>query len=135
MNARENMIHVFNQVDNNLAVRVACAIGVAAPQPVVVNQNQTSLGLSIDNYPLPKNIKAKKVAILTGPGIDKNDVNSMYDYLNNEGAYVDLVGLKLRSRDGLFMTQTYLTTSSVLCDVVYVPNGNNETFHVDRSCF
>lgn len=130
MGVRKRMVDVFNRVDNNLAVRVASAIGVDAPNPVSVNHNQTSVGLSIDNYPLPKNIKAKRVAILTGPGISKSDVNAMYKYLDGEGAYVDLVGLKLGDQEGLFINQTYLTTASVLYDAVYVPDGSEKTFEV-----
>ena len=53
----------------------------------------------------------------------------MRDYLTKEHAYVDVVGIKLgESDDGLNITETYLTTSSVLYDAIYIPSGSNSTF-------
>ncbi|CEG83139.1 Putative Heme-dependent catalase [Rhizopus microsporus] len=129
MLVRENFIKVLNRVDNNLARRVARGIGVHEPEPVSENHNQTTINLSIDNYKRPNNIKAKKVAILTGPGISTSEVEQMRDYLTKEHAYVDVVGIKLgESDDGLNITETYLTTSSVLYDAIYIPSGSNSTF-------
>lgn len=121
---RENMVQVFNQVDNNLAVRIATYLGLNAPQDIYPNANKSSVGLSIENYKLPENIKAKKIAILTAPGIDQDLVKHMFDFLTEKGAYVDLIGIKMDKG----VTQTYLTASSVFYDAVYVPNGNQEAF-------
>ncbi|KAI8087589.1 catalase-like domain-containing protein [Gilbertella persicaria] len=120
---RHNMVQVFNRVDHNLAVRIASKIGVAIPDQVVENQNQTTVGLSIENYPCPNHIHAKRVAILTAPGIYTAQAQSMYDFLTRQGAYVDMIGM-----DG--MSQTYWTTSAVLYDGVYVPSGTKKAFEV-----
>ncbi|CEP07767.1 hypothetical protein [Parasitella parasitica] len=127
-NVRNNMVQVFNRVDNNLAVRVAYSLGVPEPKPVSKNEKKTTEGLSIENYPKPDNIRAKKVAIFTAPGIDVSEAKTMYDYLKKEGAYPEYVGFKLGKQDGLDTTQTFLTTSSVLYDAVYVPSGDKNAF-------
>lgn len=125
---RSNIVDVLNHVDNNFAVRVAVGVGVPLPDPVVDNHNQTSIGLSIENYPRPNHIRAKRVAILTAPGIYTSQAQSMYDYLSEEGAYPDLIGLKLGDQDGLNITQTYVTISPVLYDAVYIPSGDKSAF-------
>ncbi|KAI7900246.1 catalase-like domain-containing protein [Cokeromyces recurvatus] len=124
---RTNMVNVFNRVDHNFARRVAYALDVPIPE-YSQNKNKTSIGLSIENYPLPKNIKAKKVAIITAPGIDVDEAKSMYDFLKKEGAYPDYIGIKLGDQDGLDIEQTFLTTTSVLYDAVYVPSGSKAAF-------
>ncbi|KAG1472583.1 hypothetical protein G6F56_001455 [Rhizopus delemar] len=123
---RENFVQILNHVDNNLAVRVARGIGIDEPSKLVENKNQTTTHLSIQNYKRPNNIRAKRVAILTGPGMDQDEIKKMKDYLTSEHAYVDLVGLRL----GDNVTQTYTTTSSVFYDGVYVPSGDNKTFEI-----
>jgi catalase len=123
---RQNMVAILNQVDNNLACRVARAVGVTEPDKSVDNKLKTSEGLSIENFKKPNHIKTKKVAILTAPGIDEKDAKRIHDYLTKNGAYVDYIGFHLD--EGLSITQTYTTSSSVLYDGVYVPAGSPEAF-------
>jgi catalase len=127
LDVRKRMVDVLNKVDNNLARRVAFGVGVDLPQKVVDNDNQTTVGISIEDYPKANNIKTRTVAILTAPGTNTDEARAMYDYLKKEGAYPAFVGLNLGTTDGLNITDTYLTTSSVLWDAVYVPSGTNET--------
>lgn len=129
MQVRENMVDIFNHVDNNLAVRVASAIGVNPPSAKYNYSNKTTSGLSIEKFKLPSNIKEKKVAILTAPGIDTSETTKMRDYLTGQGATVDLIGLQLGKQDGLDITQTYTTSAPVLYDGVYVPSGNEKAFN------
>lgn len=123
LDVRKRMISVLNHVDNGLARRVAFAVGVDLPEKVVDNPGKTSVGLSIDERPKPNHIRTKRVAILTAPGSDFKDVKTMYDFLTKEGAYVDCVGMALGPMQGVEITATYLTTSSVLYDAVYVADG------------
>ncbi|KAI8383079.1 catalase-like domain-containing protein [Blakeslea trispora] len=128
---RQNMVQVFNRVDNNMATRIAFGVGVPLPELLEENQNQTTTALSVENYPCPNNIKAKRVAILTVPGIDAQEAKTMFDILANKGAYVDLIGLKQgEQQNGLWTNHTYLTTSSVLYDGFYVPSGDLEAFYL-----
>ncbi len=65
MTVKQNVITQLNRVDNDLAARVAAAIGVpgpAAPDPTYYNNNSTSF-VSIFNYSLPT-IKGLNVGIL-----------------------------------------------------------------------
>ncbi|CAO3629881.1 unnamed protein product [Mucor fragilis] len=127
---RNRMVQVFNHVDNNLAVRVAYGLGVSEPKPVSKNEKKTSKGLSIENYPKPNHIRAKKVAIFTAPGIDVSEAKAMFDFLDKEGAYPEYVGFKLGEQDGILNNHTFLTTSSVLYDAVYVPSGEKSAFQL-----
>jgi catalase len=124
MDVRKRMINVLNHVDNRFARRVAYAIGVPLPEKVVENNNQTTVGLSIEKYPKADNIKTRTVAILTAPGSNTEEARAMYDFLKSKGAYPGFVGLHLGSQDGLNITDTYMTTASVLWDAVYVPGGD-----------
>ncbi|ORY95751.1 catalase-like domain-containing protein [Syncephalastrum racemosum] len=123
LDVRKRMIDVINHVDNNLARRIAEDIGVPLPDKIVENDNRTTVGLSIQNYPKPDNIRTRTVAILTAPGSDTGEAQALYDYLAGEGAYVDFIGTALGDQNGLNITSTYLHTSSVLYDALYVPGG------------
>ncbi|KAI7900241.1 catalase-like domain-containing protein [Cokeromyces recurvatus] len=124
MDVRRRMINVLNHIDNQLARRVAYGIGVELPNKVVENQNKTSVGLSIEAYPKAESIRTRTVAILTAPGTDTKDARDMYNYLASKGAYPSFVGVHQGVQDGLNITNTYVTTSSVLWDAIYVPGGN-----------
>ncbi|KAI8983866.1 catalase-like domain-containing protein [Pilobolus umbonatus] len=123
MNVRKRMIDELNKVDNSLARRIAYGIGVDLPEKVVDNDNQTSVGLSIEKYPKADNIRTRTVAILVGPDVNVNEAKSMYNFLNGKGAYPDYVGFQLGEFEGLQVNETFLTTASVLWDAVYVPGG------------
>ncbi|KAI9344440.1 catalase-like domain-containing protein [Pilaira anomala] len=124
LDVRKRMIRNLNFVDNDLARRIAYSVGVEPPEMVVENQNKTSVGLSIEKYPKANNIKTRTVAILTAPGVNTDEATSMYDFLESKGAYPSYVGVRLGEQDGLNITDTYMTTASVLWDAVYVPGGN-----------
>ncbi|KAF7732521.1 hypothetical protein EC973_003268 [Apophysomyces ossiformis] len=125
MDVRRRMVDHLNHIDNGLARRVAVAIGVALPDKIEDNKNQTTVGISIEKYPKPDHIRTKTVAILTAPGTNVQEAKAMYDFLDKEGAYVEYIGLGLGTVEGLNITNTYLTTSSVLFEAVYVPGGSS----------
>ncbi|KAI9306877.1 catalase-like domain-containing protein [Cunninghamella echinulata] len=128
IDVRKRMIRIINQVDNNLACRVASAVGVPLPEKEVENKNQTTVGISIERFPKPDNIKTRRVAILTAPGTTTSEAQAMYDFLKSKGAYPGYVGIGLGDQDGLDITDTYTTTSSVLFDAIYVPTGSDKAF-------
>lgn len=123
IDVRKRMINVLNHVDNQFARRVAYGVGVDLPEKVVENDNRTSEGLSIEKFPKADNIKTRTVAILTAPGSNADQARSMYDFLKGKGAYPSFVGVHLGTQEGLNITDTYMTTASVLWDAVYVPGG------------
>lgn len=120
---RKRAIDAFNHIDNGLARRVAVGIGVPPPEKVYENKYETSVGLSIELYPKPHNIRTRNVAILTAPGTNTDEARSMYEYLKEQGAYPEYIGVYQGDQDGLNITNTYLTSSSVLYDALYVPGG------------
>ncbi|KAG2191608.1 hypothetical protein INT47_000369 [Mucor saturninus] len=123
LDVRKRMIRQINFVDNELARRIAYGVGVDLPKKVTENKNHTSPGLSIEKYPKADNIKTRTVAILTAPGTNTAEARAMFNFLKSKGAYPTYVGLHLGSQDGLDITDTYMTTASVLFDAVYVPGG------------
>ncbi|CAO3611895.1 unnamed protein product [Cunninghamella blakesleeana] len=127
LDVRKRMISVINNVDNDLACRIASAIGVPLPKKVAENKNQTTVGISIEKYPKPDNIKTRRVAILTAPGTNTEEAKKMYNFLKSKGAYPGYIGLALGDQDGLDITDTYVTSASVLFDAVYVPSGNKDS--------
>lgn len=120
---RARFVDQLNHIDNGLARRVAAGVGVPLPEKMYENPGQSSVGISIEEYPKADNIRTRTVAILTAPGTNIEEARTMYGYLAQEGAYVEYIGLYLGDQDGLNITNTYLTTSSVLYDALYVPGG------------
>ncbi|CAO3611899.1 unnamed protein product [Cunninghamella blakesleeana] len=127
LDVRKRMINVINHVDNDLARRIASAIGVPLPKKIAENKNQTTVGISIEKYPKPDNIKTRRVAILTAPGTNTAEAKTMYNFLKSKGAYPSYIGLALGDQDGLDITDTYVTSASVLFDAIYVPSGNKDS--------
>ncbi|KAI8141663.1 catalase-like domain-containing protein [Fennellomyces sp. T-0311] len=123
LDVRKRFVAQLNLIDNNLARRVAYGVGVPLPEKVVENDGKVAEGISIEKYPKPDNIRTRKVAILTAPGTNREEAQAMYDYLSAQGAYVDYIGIHQGEQDGLNIAVSYVTTSSVLYDAVYIPGG------------
>ena len=73
-------------------------------------------------------IRTRRVAFLVADGVNENSVINMQKALEAEGASVDLVAPKLcalkSANDTAFpVMKSFLTTTSVLYDAVYVPGG------------
>ncbi|KAK9721893.1 hypothetical protein K7432_003076 [Basidiobolus ranarum] len=122
---RNKMIELINNVDHDLARRIAIAIGVEPPTTVTnPNKGKTTTGLSIEEYP-KTDIKTRTVAILVADGVDNSQVESIYQSLKAKGAYPDIVAPYIGRVQNLDMmsNNTYVTTSSVLYDAIYVPGG------------
>jgi catalase len=144
---RERMVAMLNQVDGELAQRVAAGLGLkkipkvegfmnlsfpadANPrdyQPKKVNRDVApSPALSMANTP-KDSIKTRQVAILIAEGSDGNGIARMEKALNAQGATTHLVGRHvgpIQTTDGeLIAEHSVVTASSVLFDAVYIPGG------------
>jgi catalase len=145
---RERMVGMLNQVDGELARRVAEGLGLkkipkidgpmnlsfpadANPrdfQPMKTNRDvAASPAVSMANTP-KDSIRTRQVAFLVAEGSDGDAIAAMKKALEGQGAAVHLVGRHV----GPFATanggelnaeHSILTTSSVLYDAVYVPGG------------
>lgn len=145
---RVRMLGLLSQVDGILASRVANALGLSVPkkpeqpmnhsfgadadpkkyQPIVVKQKiKRSEALSMANT-VKNTIKTRRIAILTADGVDEKTVEAMQKTLISEGAHVKIIAPKLgfvkgKGGKSLKVDQSFLTSSSVLFDAVYVPGG------------
>ncbi|WP_310485262.1 catalase-related domain-containing protein, partial [Chamaesiphon sp. VAR_48_metabat_403] len=127
MAVKERMLHRFNQVDGELAKRVAKGLGMPAPtEPATPNHGQKSPALSQEHT--TKTAKGRKVAILAADGVNaaqiatiKQSLSAMH--INSE--VVSLYGGSIVNSDGgkIAVDKTFLTTASVLYDAIYVPGG------------
>lgn len=146
---RIRVLGLLSQVDQSLAQKVSEGIGVSVPkkpeqpmnhsygadadpkkcQPTKVKQAiDKSEALSMANT-VKDSIKTRQIAILTADGIDEAAVERMKDALIKEGAVVKIIAPRLgivkgKNKGSLKADQSFLTTSSVLFDALYIPGGS-----------
>lgn len=142
------VLGLLSQVDPSLASRVSDAIGVSVPKKLEEPINR-SYGADTDpktcqpksvhptlkksealsmSHTRKDSIKTRQIAILVAEGVDEKSVEMMKKALLSEGAVVKIIAPKLGTVKGLGgnalkVDQSFLTTSSVLFDAVYVPGG------------
>jgi catalase len=127
MEVKQRMLERFNQVDGELAKRVAKGLGMPAPtEPATPNHGQSSPALSQEHT--TKTAKGRKVAILAADGVDAAQIAMMKQSLSAmhiSSELVSLYGGSIVNSDGgkLEVDKTFLTTASVLYDAIYVPGG------------
>jgi catalase len=146
---QERMIGMLTQVDPSLAKRVAQGLGLSVPTkpPAPLNESVPADGNPVEYQPKPNKgsagrspalsmansvkggIKTRKVAILAGDGVDDADLNGMKKALIEAGAQAKIVAPRLGMLTGAKGTEihidfSFLTSSSVLFDAVYIPGGD-----------
>jgi catalase len=126
---RERMVELFNQVDHELAQRVAADIGVALPaQPAKPNHGRSSPALSMENT-VKDSIRTRKIVVLVADGFDGRQVEVMRKALEARGAQIEVVSKRLGKvtpaggGPGVHVDNSYLTTGSILYDALFVPGG------------
>ncbi|MBE0599516.1 MAG: catalase, partial [Desulfuromonadales bacterium] len=128
MEVRKRMVALFNQVDGEFARKVAAGIGVEPPsEPGGTGVTASSPAVSMDNT-VKDTIKSRRVAILAADGYDHRQLTSIKTALKEAGATAKVVSKvlgSLKSRDGQEMPvgKSYLTTTSVEYDALFVPGG------------
>jgi len=132
---RERVVNqILVNIDAEMAIRVAMAVGVAPPKPPKpskADKNRNTIekapSLSVENTP-KDSIRTRKIAVLIADGFSSKEADAVKKALMAGGAIVDMVGPKLgtiKSKEGDKETpvKTFLTAASVLYDAVYVPGG------------
>ncbi len=136
---RERVLGHYERIDRDFAAEVASAVGVTLPAPIEIVTEaaargrddrlgpKTSPALSLENQPKP-GIRTRKVAVLALAGVRKADIDSVCGELCGQGAVVEIVSNALgavATSDSMpvHATKTFLTSSSVLYDAVFVPGG------------
>ncbi len=146
---RERVVYLLNQIDETLASKVADNLGITIPKKLDLPMNMGyPADANPDDYqPIPKKdakikksaalsmantvkdtIKSRKIAFLTADGFDANDVKTMKNALEKQGAVVKIIGMKSKSvKDAngseMKVDHALRTVASVLFDAVYVPGG------------
>ena len=144
---RQRMIGLLTHVDKTLAQRVADYFGLPvtdAEKPLnhsipadgnpeafepfdFTSSISASAALSMANT-VKSSIQTRVVGFLVANGVNEQAVMNMQDALLEAGAMVDIVAPVLGSIKGnkeaiIPVNQSFLTTSSVMYDALYVPGG------------
>lgn len=142
----ERILMMLAQVNADLTTRVAKGLGMIVPLGLPINgsfpadANPKDYQSKPTNLSLPKSpalsmanqqdetIKTRRVAILAADGVDEKTLFSIQKALADLGAYSKIIapsGGKVTSKDGtdIKVDHSYLTTSSVMFDAVYIPGG------------
>ena len=131
---RQRILALLANVDTALAAKVAEGIGMDVPDPLPrasaapVPSYPPSPALSLLSRPGHTGIRTRRVAILTGRGVDAAQVLALYQSLLDDGAVPRLVGNmlgKVTGADGetLDIEVTLEAAPSVLFDAMIVPDG------------
>jgi catalase len=147
---RERILFMLAQINDGLASAVAYNIGVHVPKDLKTPLNQSvpadadpqkyrpvvkegslqkSAALSMANRP-KDSIRTRKIAILVADGVDDKSILAVENALNEQGAYTDVIAARAgfvsgKSDADVLVKKSFLTTSSVFYDAVYVPGGTN----------
>ncbi|MEO8073195.1 MAG: catalase [Acidobacteriota bacterium] len=146
---RERIVYLLNQINEKLASSVAENLGIEIPAKLdkPMNMGYPADANPDDYQPIPKKdakvkkddtlsmvntvkdtIKTRQIAFLVADGFDENDVKTMKNALEKQGATAKIIGMKSKSvkdADGKEMKVDHAlrTVASVLFDAVYVPGG------------
>jgi len=145
---QKRMLYVVDQIDHDLAHKVAKGLGLQIPTDVNQPVNQ-SIGADADvqkhqpgpikNY-LQKSpalsqaetkfhsIATRKIAVLAADGFHMKDLEKMKSVLKKEGATVQIVSptggtITCDQKMEHKVDHSIMTTESVLFDAVYIPGG------------
>ncbi|GAA2577034.1 catalase [Actinomadura fulvescens] len=126
MDVRAGVVEHLNQVDHELAVKVAEGIGVEPPEARVTTHDRGSPALS--QVGQPGSAKARKIAVLVADGSDSGAIGAVGDALTEAGAQVEVLAAKdgsvLSANGGrIEVTRALPTAPSVTYDAVLVPGG------------
>ncbi|THV03345.1 catalase B precursor [Dendrothele bispora CBS 962.96] len=126
MSVRQAMVGQLNRISNDLAVRVASAIGVdsPSPDPQYYHENKT-IGLSVFNETL-KTVVGLNVAVLstTNSSDSLNQAKSIAQTLSGKGLNAQVVAEVFA--DGV--DTTYIASDAALFDGVVVADGTSGLF-------
>jgi catalase len=166
MEIRERMVAMLSNVDLELAKEVANGIGVDEPTGLQKVKGveydvleklkedwknkktvEKSSTLSVDNT-RKDTIMTRKIAILIEDGFNHEEVMNIKEFLEKEGATTEFISKDLKNKKSsenkeVKIEKSYLTSSSIMYDAVYIPGGENigemekkgETIHFINEAF
>jgi catalase len=142
------MLYLLSQIDEKLASAVAYNIGVHIPKDLETSLNRNipadadperyrsivkegsldkSAALSMLNT-AKGSIRTRKIAILAADGVDENNLQTVKEALEAEGAVCEVIAPRLgfvvsKNDISIPAPKSFLTAASVFYDAVYVPGG------------
>jgi catalase len=136
---RQRVIALFEQVEPDFAREVAEGVGVASNarrDGARSRKPARSPALSLERQPR-ESIRTRRVAALAVTGVDGDAFAAVCGILQGLGAAVEVVSTALgqiRAHDGrpVDVDRTFLTTSSVLYDAVWVPDSAQPETGLDQ---
>jgi catalase len=145
----DGIVSILNQIDGQLAGRVAAGLGIEGSKDPVKPLNQSlpadgdiaefqprngrrtvkpSPELSIVLSGRKDSVRTRKIAILAADGCDDRDLNTILQTCTEQGLQAKIVAPRLghmRTAQGhtVKIHFSFLTASSVMFDALYVPGG------------
>jgi catalase len=128
---RERMLILINQVNDDLAMRVAAGLGLKKPKAKVEMKKlklTQSAALSMLHF-MPKTIATRKIAILADDGVDFESIHTLKTQLTKAGATVKILSpvlgeLETTSKNKFIPIDNRIVTDpSVTFDAVYIAGG------------
>ncbi len=146
---RERVVYILNQIDEILARKVADNLGISIPAKLAlpINMSYPADADPDDYQPIPKKeskvkksaalsmantvkdtVKTRQIAFLVADGFEADDVKTMQNALEKQGATAKIIGMKSKSvmdsaGKEIKVDHALRTVASVLFDAVYIPGG------------
>ncbi|WP_226681779.1 catalase [Sutcliffiella horikoshii] len=132
---RQQVVDMFANVNMELAVAVAEAVGATKPSGSGSSVTKSSPALSQENT--VKKPATRKVGVIISNDFQGKEVASVLESLKGQGMQPELISAKLGMVKGsggveLEVDHTFLTCDSVLFDALYVVGGKNVDKKFDR---
>lgn len=124
---KQRVVDMFNNVDAQLAVRIAQGFS-ATPPASPGGTGVTSSSPAVSQANTVMSARTRKVAILVENGFNFPEVTQVIEALKNAGVHSEIVSKyqgMLASVDGrqLEVNKNYLSSGSIMYDAVYVTGG------------
>lgn len=138
---REKMVEHLAKINGKLAEEVAKGIGVSVPkgisiaQPLEGNKDKKRVDRSpavrtIENPHYKVSLRGRMIAVLAEDGADGIVINALKKELEMEGALCEVISKNHGTRkagggEDFKTDKTYLTSSSLMYDAVFIPGGQD----------
>ncbi len=124
---REGVLRHLNEVDHQLATRIADGLGMGVPAQGRANHGRSSPALSQTDQ--PQSVATRRVAVLAADGVDTGTLEPVLEPLREQGAMCEIVAthdgeLRTAASDRILADRALVTMSSVLYDAVLVAGGD-----------
>jgi catalase len=125
---RQKIVDLFNNVDGDLATKIAEGVGANSPTEKKGRaSDKSSPAVSMENT-VKNTIKSRRIAILAMNGVYAKEVMQVKQALKEKGAHSKIISKNLGTLKGIDGEQiqvdmNFISTTSVIFDAVYVPGG------------